>query len=260
MREVRFSVLPVGHAPQVITNSWAGWPGCTALAPHVALRAAVSGAVDRVTGYLVNISCLDQILRETAIPLLAEAWGKAANQRLEPAGLLRRLWDAALNRLSTGALERLELRVTPYLRYVLVVGDLSMVQVTQSFEFAAAHRLHVPELSEAENRRVFGKCTNPNGHGHNYVLEVTVAGKPDPVSGALISLPEFETLVKERVIDRFDHRHLNADCAEFAQLNPSVENITRVIWDLLAGAFGACRLHAVRVWETPKTYAEYRGE
>ena len=138
-----------------------------------------------------------------------------------------------------------------------------MVTITQSFEFAAAHRLYVPDLSEEENRRVFGKCTNPNGHGHNYVLEVTLAGEPDPGSGTLVDLPVFEAAVKERVIDRFDHKHLNLDCPEFARLNPTVENITRVIWDLLEDAFGpstAGRLRTVRVWETPKTFAEYRGE
>jgi len=260
MREVRFSVLPVAPAQQVITNSWAGWPGSAALTPQVAVRAHVAGPVDAGTGYLVNIACLDEILRATAIPPFAEAWAQAGGRPVEPAGLLRGLWDAVGERLTTGALERLELRVTPYLRYALGAGDLSMVQVTQSFEFAAAHRLYVPDLSAEENRRIFGKCTNPNGHGHNYVLEVTVAGPPDPTSGAVLSLPEFEAVVKERVIDRFDHRHLNADCAEFATLNPSVENITRVIWELLAGAFGRCRLHTVRVWETPKTYAEYHGE
>ena len=135
-----------------------------------------------------------------------------------------------------------------------------MITMTQSFEFAAEHRLYVPELSEEQNRKAFGKCANPNGHGHNYVVEVTLAGEPDPVTGTLADLPEFEVTVKRRVIDLFDHKHLNADCPEFAQLNPTVENITRVIWEKLAGGFARGRLHAVRVWETPKTYAEYREE
>ena len=162
-----------------------------------------------------------------------------------------------------------------------------MVTITRSFEFAAAHRLHVPELSEEENRRIFGKCGNPSGHGHNYVLEVTVSGEPDSASGTIVDLPTFEATVQERVIDRFDHKHLNVDCAEFATLNPTVENIARVIWDLLADVLGRCavphpeagcarqrdgapsptewgtqrcRLYAVRVWETPRTFAEYRGE
>ncbi|NLU22175.1 MAG: 6-carboxytetrahydropterin synthase [Phycisphaerae bacterium] len=131
--------------------------------------------------------------------------------------------------------------------------------MTQSFEFAAAHRLHCADMSEARNYEIFGKCNNPNGHGHNYQLEVTVAGRPDPATGHVIPLRQMEEIVNERVINRFDHKHLNQDCPEFRTLNPSVENITRVIWGLLEGQFGAARLARVRVWETAKTYAEYEG-
>ena len=131
-----------------------------------------------------------------------------------------------------------------------------MVSVTQAFEFSAAHRLYCRELSDDENREIFGKCANPNGHGHNYILEVTVAGVPDSTTGTVIRVHEFDALVKEIVIDRFDHKHLNLDCPEFAKLNPSVENITTVIWKLLDRRFKSARLAKVRVWETPKTYAE----
>lgn len=135
-----------------------------------------------------------------------------------------------------------------------------MVQLTQSFEFSAAHRLHVPRLSDEENRRVFGKCNNPNGHGHNYVVEVSVSGRPDAQTGCLLPLPRFEEIVKARVIDRLDHTHLNRDTREFAEVNPSVENIAVVIWNLLCDHVSPARLSSVRVYETPKTYAEYRGE
>ncbi len=260
MREVRFSLAAADPVPVPITNSWAGWPTSQALVPHLALRVVVRGPVDARTGYLVNIARLDRVVRETAIPALRCPLGSIAGRPLQPAGLMRSLWTAAAARLDHGTLEELELRVTPYLRFAITAGDLSMVTMTQSFEFAAAHRLYVPDLSDDDNRRIFGKCTNPNGHGHNYLLEITIAGEPDPLRGTLVDLPAFEAVVKERVLDRFDHRHLNADCPEFAALNPSVENITRVIWGLLVDAFERCRLHAVRVWETPKTFAEYRGE
>lgn len=134
-----------------------------------------------------------------------------------------------------------------------------MIRLTQSFEFAAAHRLYCPELDDQENQRLFGKCSNPNGHGHNYVLEVTVGGEPDEATGTIVDPPHFERTVNQRVIERFDHKHLNLDCAEFQSLNPSVENIARVIWDRLDGGFERCRLLGIRVWETPKTYAEYCG-
>jgi 6-pyruvoyltetrahydropterin/6-carboxytetrahydropterin synthase len=262
MREVRFSLSPDGPGRPEITNSWAGWPGSAGLTPHLALRAVVAGPVDPRTGYLVNIALIDRVLREGAIPLLQRAWAGSRSQTAPTscAALMRPLWLATTERLVPFKLRELELRPTPYLRFALASGDSSMVTMTQSFEFAAAHRLYVAELSGEENRKVFGKCNNPNGHGHNYVVEVTLAGEPDPATGTLADLPGFEATVKQRVIDRFDHKHLNADCSEFARLNPTVENITRVIWDLLAGAFDRFALHAVRVWETPKTYAEYRGE
>ena len=134
-----------------------------------------------------------------------------------------------------------------------------MVHLTQSFEFSASHRLYCADFTDEENRRVFGKCSNPNGHGHNYVVEVTVAGTPDAATGTIIDEPHFERTVKDLVIDRLDHQHLNLDCDEFKSLNPSVENIARVIWNRLDGAFQRGQLAAVRVWETPKTYAECTG-
>lgn len=134
-----------------------------------------------------------------------------------------------------------------------------MIELTQSFEFSAAHRLHVAALSDAENQSTFGKCNNPRGHGHNYQVDITIAGRPDPASGCVLPLPQFEALVKQHVIDRLDHKHLNEDTTEFAGVNPTVENIARVIWGLLAGRVAPARLARVRVWETPKTYADYSG-
>ncbi|RME41388.1 MAG: 6-carboxytetrahydropterin synthase [Planctomycetota bacterium] len=135
-----------------------------------------------------------------------------------------------------------------------------MVELTRAFEFSAAHRLWSETLSDEENLRIFGKCSNPHGHGHNYVLEVTVGGTPDEVTGTLIGPPELDRVVRERVIDPFDHKNLNVEVPEFCTINPSVENIARVIWDRLVEVLGPQRLARVRVWETAKTYAEYAGD
>jgi 6-pyruvoyltetrahydropterin/6-carboxytetrahydropterin synthase len=132
-----------------------------------------------------------------------------------------------------------------------------MVRYSQKFEFSAAHRLHNPDLSDEENRRLFGKCNNPHGHGHNYELQVTVKGTP-PDHSALIAIDDFERIVAETVIDRFDHKNLNAQVPEFAELIPSVENIAMVIYRLLRPQFaGKALLASVTVWETPKTWCEY---
>ncbi len=133
-----------------------------------------------------------------------------------------------------------------------------MVRLSQKFEFSATHRLHNPALSSEENRQTFGKCNNPHGHGHNYELQVTLRGKPD-ASGILIDIPDFETIVANAVIDRFDHKNLNIELPEFRELIPTVENIARVIYRLLKPRFdgAGAALASVTVWETPKTWCEY---
>lgn len=255
MREIRFTVGPPTDSP--VTNSWAGWPSAAGVQPYLILQAVVEGEPDPVTGYLCNIKRIDDVVRRRAIPL--------ASRLARDAPLTgERLIQALGRELSGHAPDDTRwvewcLYLTPYLSYTLRAGDDTMIRMTQSFEFAAAHRLHCETLTEDENRALFGKCHNPNGHGHNYQVEVTIEGEPDPATGRLMALSRFEEIVNRRVIDRFDHKHLNADCDEFATVNPSVENITRVIWNLLRDQFAPARLAAVCVYETPKTCAEYTG-
>jgi len=133
-----------------------------------------------------------------------------------------------------------------------------MTRLSQKFEFSASHRLHNPKLTEEQNRKIYGKCTNPNGHGHNYELQVTLRGHNE-TNGLLVDIPAFETVVKQFVVDKFDHKHLNLDVPEFAELIPTVENISMVIYQLLKNRFTGigADLASVTVWETPKTWCEY---
>ncbi|MEW6249567.1 MAG: 6-carboxytetrahydropterin synthase [Planctomycetota bacterium] len=262
-REVRFSVDRdwAGHVAftRPISNSWGGWPSAVGIVPYLQLRATLAGEPDPLTGYLCNISVIDDLLRRHAIPFAADAL-KEHGWRMPAEHLLEHVWEQVAPETPANApLARLELRPTPFLSYAIEREDPAMILLTQQFEFSAAHRLHVPELADDENRRIFGKCNNPRGHGHNYIVEVTVAGTPDPRHGAVLPLPRFEQVVQERVIQRLDHKHLNEDTAAFRDVNPSVENIARVIWGMLAEHVAPAKLHAVRVWETPKTCAEYRG-
>lgn len=257
-REIRFSVGPATTGP--VTNSTAGWPTATGVQPFLTLQATVEGEPDAQTGYVCNIREIDRLLRERAIPLVNQLVGGDWVREHPLSG--EQLIAAIARELSPLALPGTrwagwKVKVTPFLSYEAQEGR--MVRVTQTFEFAAAHRLHCAELSADENRAVFGKCNNPHGHGHNYQLEVTVAGEPDADTGRIIPLTRFERIVNERVIERLDHKHLNEECAEFRELNPSVENITRVIWGWLEGQFPPARLDRVKVWETGKTAAEYRG-
>ncbi len=263
-REVRFSV-DRDWAGQIdfdrpIHNSWGGWPSAVGLVPYLCLRASVTGSPDPVTGYLCNIKRIDELLRSTAIPLAARkldqrGWKLSAEQ------LLQILWPAvAAETPSPATLAELTLLSTPYLRYAIKREQTEMVTLTQQFEFSAAHRLHCPALSDDENRQTFGKCNNPHGHGHNYVVEVSVTRDPEAAGGApgcVLPLPEFERIVDTHVIEVLDHKHLNEQVPQFAALNPSVENIARVIFDLLKDHVAPATLSNVKVFETPKTWAEY---
>ena len=131
--------------------------------------------------------------------------------------------------------------------------------VTRRVHFNAAHRLHNPAESDEWNRETFGPCNNPNYHGHNYELEVTVEGTIDPATGYVIDIAVLKQLVDERVSTRLDHRNLNLDVAWFRDRIPSAENIALFCWEALVTSLPAGRLQRIRLWETPRNYVEYTG-
>jgi 6-pyruvoyltetrahydropterin/6-carboxytetrahydropterin synthase len=133
-----------------------------------------------------------------------------------------------------------------------------MVFLTRKLYFSAAHRLRVEGLSEEENRRVFGECARL--HGHNYVLEATFAGEPDPRTGMIIHLSDLDAIVRDRVIRELDHRNLDEDVAEFKTAASTVEMLARYVWKRLEGAVPGAGLHRVRIWEDPDSCADYYGE
>ena len=137
-----------------------------------------------------------------------------------------------------------------------VPRENAMIRITRKVEFSAAHFYHNPDLSPEENRRVFGKCNNPHGHGHNYTLEVTVAGEPDPVTGMVLDLSELKRILEREVMQRMDHRHLNYEVPELAGLIPTCENVARVIWELLEPKITQGRLHRVRLYESADLFAD----
>jgi len=135
-----------------------------------------------------------------------------------------------------------------------------MVYLTRKAEFAASHYYHNPELSAEENRRIFGKCNNPNGHGHNYVVEVTVKGDVDSRSGFVVDLKELKDMLNREVLDAMDHRFLNKEVPEFLHRIPTTENIAIAIWQRLLPKMRKARLHQVRVYENPDLFVDYYGE
>lgn len=133
------------------------------------------------------------------------------------------------------------------------------VTVTRRLHFNAAHRLWNPAWSAAENDRVFGVCANPNYHGHNYNLDVSVVGEISPETGYVLDLNRLKAIVQDVLIRHLDHKNLNLDVAWFADLNPTAENIVVVCWRVLEPALPA-RLCHVRLWETERNYVDYAGE
>jgi 6-pyruvoyltetrahydropterin/6-carboxytetrahydropterin synthase len=253
-REVRFAVnsLPDDQLLHHPTNSYGGFPTLTGLGHWFTLVVEMIGEIDPQTSYLRNIKEIDDVVRRHAVPVIERAirdgrFGGGAGVVGELFSLLRDGWPGA-------SLRSLTLSLTPFLALSVRAKEFPMIRLSQKFEFSASHRLHNPALSAEANRACFGKCNNPAGHGHNYEVQVTIAGKP-AADGTLACLPDLERLVASSVIDRFDHKHLNLEVAEFADLNPTVENIARIIFGLLKPVVSG--LASVTVWETPKTWCEF---
>ena len=135
-----------------------------------------------------------------------------------------------------------------------------MVYLTRKAEFSASHYFHNPEFTPEENQRIFGKCNNPHGHGHNYTLEVTVKGNIDQRSGFVVDLKELKEIMNREVIDAMDHRLLNKEVAEFKDQIPTTENLAISIWRRLEAKLSLAELHRVRVYETPDLFVDFYGE
>jgi 6-pyruvoyltetrahydropterin/6-carboxytetrahydropterin synthase len=255
-REVRFAVNDAGD-PQLRaspTNGYGGHPSITRFGSYLSLEVTLSGPLDPVSNYLLNIKQIDATIRDRSIPAVAEAVRSAG---ATPAQLVGQLF-AKLEAWPPLSLEKLKLNLSPFLSVSALASERPMIRLSQKFEFSATHRLHNPKATEEENRRIFGKCNNPHGHGHNYEVQVTLVGQPD-ASGVLIAVPEFERRVAATLIDRFDHKNLNLEVPEFRELIPTVENIAMTAYRLLKPEFSGqqAQLASVTVWETPKTWCEY---
>jgi len=136
---------------------------------------------------------------------------------------------------------------------------MNMIYLTRRVEFSASHYYHNPGWTPEENRRIFGKCNSPYGHGHNYVLEVTVTGSLNPATGMVGDLKELKTILEQEVLQVMDHKFLNKEVAVFAGRLPTTENIAIETWNLLASKLTFGRLHQIRLYETPDLYVDYFG-
>jgi 6-pyruvoyltetrahydropterin/6-carboxytetrahydropterin synthase len=222
------------------------------------LEVCCRGRPDPTTGFVMNISEIDEAVRAHGVTMLVAAMRRWLGGSGRSAGSVLAEIIGVLQPRLGHAVASVRWRLSPYHWLLVETTNMDRVLISQQFEFSAAHRLHCPDLSDEENRSVFGKCNNPSGHGHNYKLEA-VASVPLVDGAGPLGFAQFERLVQEHVIQRFDHKHLNLDTEEFARLIPSVEHIARVCHDVLAGpvAEAGGRLERVTVWETDKTACTY---
>ncbi len=229
------------------------------------LYISVSGRVEPATGMVVNIKVIDEIIQRL---IVNEFDGKSINDEIEffrdKSSSLENIIDYIWKQLAqpqvlppSTQLMSIRLDETPLLYAEKNIN--SMTTLTRIYEFAAAHRLDAPSLSPAENIALFGKCNNPAGHGHNYLLEVTVQGVPDPQTGMLVDIEALDRTVHELVVDRYDHKNLNSDIPEFTNMNTTSEIVTQTIFSRLAGQVPA-KLHRVRLHETARNIFEVNAE
>jgi 6-pyruvoyltetrahydropterin/6-carboxytetrahydropterin synthase len=235
------------------------------------VEATIAGDLDETTGMVVNITDVDKVLKEYVTgPLADKHLNYDVPHFADTPPTLENIARYVAERFaanfstSNARLTRVTVWESPTLWATLDLDrnpKNTMIALTRSFDFAAAHRLHAPGLSESENIAIFGKCNNPRGHGHNYGVEVTVIGEPDTVTGMIIDLAALDIALDREVMARFDHKHLNDDTPDFADVNPTSENLTRVIWNHLEKQIPApARLYKVVVKETDRNYFEYYGE
>ena len=136
-----------------------------------------------------------------------------------------------------------------------------MLYITRKFRFSASHKVYNPAWSDDENLKVYGKCANPNGHGHNYILDVTVAGETDPAIGYVMDLKELSELVENILVNKIDHKNLNVDVDFLKGINPTTENLVMQFWKQIEGKIKNKnrKLHSLKLFETEKNSVEYKG-
>lgn len=274
-RQIRFAVNPFAKAAVLGANSYCAKPGADALALYFALWVELTGPVDANTGFVVNVTDIDRIVRAKAVNIFEDfIKGKFALKQqitFEQIGqLLSRVWSSLEKEFTPAQIIGLSVEITPARKLGIKERDGSMLYFSEKFDFAASHTLWNKKFSDEQNYDTFGKCANRAGHGHNYIIEVTVKNPirdkasetPDgrqerPVSNG-IKAGDFEQIVNEHFITVVDHKNLNIDVEHFTKVNPTVENIAEFAFNSLADKFDSVKLDSVTVWESDRAFCTFR--
>jgi 6-pyruvoyltetrahydropterin/6-carboxytetrahydropterin synthase len=271
-RQVRFSVNPFLAKQARGANSFASMPCGEGLTIFFELAVELVSHVDRDTGFIVNVSEIDSKVRQYAVPVFVrkvkENFQKARHMDFfSISKILRSAWKQLENEFASAKLNKLNLKLNPFRKITLDSEDSDMVFFSEKFEFAATHKLWNTTFTDVQNQKIFGKCANPSGHGHNYIIEVTIKMSDNQRSSREskfirtenFSIGDFEKIVDSELISIIDHKNLNIDIEHFAKVMPTIENIAIFAWEKLSNKFPNQLLHCVTVWETDKTSCSYYG-
>lgn len=223
------------------------------------LDVTTAGVVNPTTGMIINIKRIDDLLKKVVLSVFDQ---KSINDEVETfegkvpstENLILDIAERLKQLPKEASLTHLRLQEMPRLWTELNL-ETNQMTLTRTYEFAASHRLHADTLTQEENLELFGKCNNLHGHGHNYVLEVTVTGTPDPITGFICDLGELDRAVNERVVDRYDHKNLNLDIEEFGGKVTTSEVVSQEIWNRLVGNVPG-ELYRIRLHETARNIFE----
>lgn len=259
-RQVRFSLNPFSTQQVQGFNSYASKPCGEGMGLYFSLWVDLASELDRDSGFVVNVSEIDAVVRREVVPLFAKMIHETFQHRKIPTFIslvevLKQSWAVIGDSFQPKAVTRLSLELDPFRRITIQSDEAQMFIVSEKFEFSAMHQLWNDKFDEVKNFEVFGKCANPAGHGHNYVLEVSVEKTVDSQNNGWHC--EFEKSVKEHFLDLVDHKNLNVDVAEFELLNPTVENLSFLAWQKLEKTLKNAKLCKVVVWENDRTYCSY---
>ena len=261
VRSIRFSINPFLPGDSVGFNSYSSKPAGEGLAIFFELCVGLVGEVDPESGFVINVTDIDKAVRKYVVPIFAERIrGKYRQgehiQFVEIVNLLKAGYNQLKDKFGRVMVAELSLKLNPFRKLSVDCEDWKMAYFSEKFDFAAMHKLWNEAFSQEKNFEVFGKCANPSGHGHNYIVEVTVKTSGED-SG--FSIADFEKVVDQGFIKLVDHKNLNTDVERFRQTNPTVENLAVLAWDRLADKFSDVKLHCVTIWETDKTCCSYYG-
>jgi len=258
-RSVRFSINPFCDEDVEGDNPYASRPAGRGLAIFFELSIVLAGEIEPETGFVVNVTAIDRAVQQSVVPLFSRRLRLAYAGRRhigfgEIAAVLREAHRGLAGKFGRANVGELALKLNPFREVRLKYEDFEMLYFSEKFEFAATHKLWNDKFGEQRNFELFGKCASRAGHGHNYIVEVTVAAQP---GGFCIG--EYERTVSRELIELVDHKNLNVEVERFSRVIPTVENLAVFAWDRLEGKFGTQRLHCITVWETDKTCCAYYG-